>query len=163
MEWITLCIAGGLFVTMLLFLPEMYAPVILGWKAKAMREATGSTRYKGPLDGMQQKSLARKIGEALYRPILILLTEPVISVLTAYLTFVYMVSFSFFSGAPYIFTASYDSRQGAAYLMFLGVVVGIWLCVLASPFYGMLVGREYRKAAVKGKAHPDQKPCSSGP
>jgi multidrug resistance protein len=153
-EWITLCIAGGLFVIMLLFLPETYAAVILGWKAKAMREATGSTRYKGPLDGVQQTSLVRKIGEALYRPILILLTEPIISVLTAYLTFVYMVSFSFFSGAPYIFTASYDFRQGAAYLMFLGVVVGLWLCALASPFYGMLIGREYRKAAAKGKDHP---------
>ena len=28
-EWITLCIAGGLFITMLLVLPETYAPVIL--------------------------------------------------------------------------------------------------------------------------------------
>lgn len=112
---------------------------------------------------MQQTSLTRKIGEALHRPILILLTEPIISLLTAYLTFVYMVSFSFFSGAPYIFTASYDFRQRTAYLMFLKVVIGIWLCKLASPFYRMLVGREYRKAAVKGKAHPDQKPCSSGP
>ena len=42
-ERITLCIAGGLSITMMLFLPETYAPVILGWKAKAMREATGST------------------------------------------------------------------------------------------------------------------------
>ena len=153
-EWITLCIAGGLFVTMLLFLPETYAPIILEWKAKAMRESTGNARYKGPLDVVQQTSLVRRIGEALYRPILILLTEPIISVLTAYLTFVYMVSFSFFSGAPYIFTASYDFRQGAAYLMFLGVVVGLWLCALASPLYGMLIGREYRKAATKGKDHP---------
>jgi len=33
-EWITLCIAGGLFVTMLLFLPETYAPVRpFGWSA----------------------------------------------------------------------------------------------------------------------------------
>jgi hypothetical protein len=139
---------------MLLFLPETYAPVILGWKAKAIREATGNTRCKGPLDGEQQTSLVQKIGEALYRPILILLTEPIISVLTAYLTFVYMVSFSFFSGAPCIFTASYDLRQGAAYLMFLGVVVGLWLCALASPIYGVLIGREYQKAAAKGKDHP---------
>lgn len=104
-EWITLCIARGLLVVMLLFLPETYAPVILGWKAKAMRDATGNPQYRGPLD-VQQSSLVRNIAEALYRPILILLTEPIISVLTAYLTFVYMVSFSFFSGAPYIFTAA---------------------------------------------------------
>jgi MFS family permease len=134
-EWITLCIAGGLLVIMLLFLPETYAPVILGWKAKAMRDATGNPRYKGPLDGQ-------------------LLTEPIISVLTAYLTFVYIVSFSFFSGAPYIFTASYEFRQGAAYLMFVGVVIGLWLCALASPLYGMLIGREYKRAAARGKDHP---------
>ena len=152
LEWITLCI--GLFVTMLLFLSKTYALVILGWKAMSMREATGNARYKGSLDGVQQTSLVWKIDEALYRPILILLTEPIISVLTVYLTFVYMVSFSFFSGAPYIFTASYDFRQGAACFMFLGVVVGLWLCVSTSPFYGMLIGREYQKAAVKGKDHP---------
>lgn len=93
------------------------------------------------------------MGEALYRPMLILITEPIISVLTAYLTFVYMVSLSFFSGAPYIFTASYDFRQGAAYLMFVGVVVGLWLCALASPLYGMLIGREYKQAAAQGKDH----------
>jgi MFS family permease len=152
-EWITLCIAGGLLVVMLLFLPETYAPIILEWKAKAMRDATRNPRYKGPLDG-KQSSLVRKIAEALYRPILILLTEPIISVLTAYLTFVYMVSFSFFSGAPYIFTASYGFRQGAAYLMFVGVVVGLWVCALASPLYGMLIGREYKRAAAQGKDHP---------
>ena len=46
------------------------------------------TLYKGPLDGALPTSLARKTVEALYRPILILLTEPIISVLTAYLAFV---------------------------------------------------------------------------
>jgi hypothetical protein len=153
-EWITLCISGGLFVIMLLFLPETYAPVILEWKAKAMQDATGNPQYQAPLGRVQGTSLLRKTGEALYRPVFILLTEPIISVLTAYLTFVYMVSFSFFSGAPYIFTASYDFGQGAAYLMFLGVVVGLWLCALVSPLYGMLIRREYQKAAAKGKDHP---------
>lgn len=139
---------------MLLFPPETYAPVILGWKAKALRKVTGDTRHKGPLDGLQQTSLVRKIAEALYRPILILVTEPIISVLTAYLTFVYMVSFSFFSGASYIFTASYDFQQGAAYLMFVGVVVGLWVCALASPLYEMLIGREYQRAAAQVKDQP---------
>ena len=45
-------------------------------------------------------------------------------------------------------------RQGAAYLMFLRVVVALWLCALATPLYGMLIGREYEKATVNGQDPP---------
>lgn len=160
MDWrwadrITLCIAGGLLIIMVLFLPETYTPTILGWKASALRAATGDSRYKGPLESATAISFRRKLADALYRPIAILVTEPIVMVLTAYLTFVYIVSFSFFTGAPFIFTDSYGFDQGSAYLMFVSVCVGLWICALASPLFGMLIAREYKKAAAQGKSHAE--------
>lgn len=154
-DWITLCIAGSLLTMLVFFLPETYAPTILSWKASSLRVTTGDPRYSGPLESAKAVSLARKFSEALYRPVAILLTEPIVMVLTAYLTFVYIVSFSFFTGAPFIFTGSYNFDQGSAYLMFISVSVGLWACALASPLYGMLIGREYKKAAAAGKSHAE--------
>lgn len=160
MDWrwvdrITLCIAGGLLIIMFLFLPETYAPTILGWKASALRKTTGNLRYRGPLEIAATTSISHKLKEALYRPISILVTEPIISILTAYLTFVYMVSFSFFTGAPFIFTSVYGFNQGSAYLMFVSVSVGLWICAIATPCYEILIEREYKKAAAQGKSHAD--------
>ncbi|KAK3670408.1 hypothetical protein LTR78_009648 [Recurvomyces mirabilis] len=154
-EWIALCISGGLLIIMILFLPETYAPTILTWKAKALRAKTGETRWKSPQESTTPVNLGRKLAQALYRPVEMLLTEPIIAVLTTYLTFVYIVSFSFFTGAPYIFTASYDFNQGSAYLMFVATSVGVCICGLATPIFGILIGREYKKAAANGKDHAE--------
>nr|OQO15534.1 hypothetical protein B0A51_17307 [Rachicladosporium sp. CCFEE 5018]OQO16385.1 hypothetical protein B0A51_16037 [Rachicladosporium sp. CCFEE 5018] len=154
-EWITLCIAGGLLVAMILFLPETYAPVLLSWKAAALRDATSDVRNQRPLEQAGESSLARKLGEALYRPLSMLITEPIVILLTAYLTFVYIVSFSFFTGAPFIFAGAYGFDQGSTYLMFINVVVGLWTCAFASPLYGLLIGRECKKALAAGKSHAE--------
>ncbi len=113
-DWITLGIAGGLLVIMVLFLPETYGPTVLGWKAAALRQATGDQRYRGPLESATAISFGRRLSAAFYRRISILVTEPIVAVLTAYLTFVYIVSFTFFTGAPFIFTGSYGFDQGSA-------------------------------------------------
>jgi MFS family permease len=154
-EWIALCISGGLLICMLLFLPETYAPTLLTWKAKAVRDATGDPRWQSSQEATMAASLPRRLADALYRPLQILLTEPIIAILTAYLTFVYLVSFSFFTGAPYIFTASYHFNQGSAYLMFVATFVGVWICGLSTPLFGMLIGHEYKKAAALGKDHAE--------
>ncbi|OQO04695.1 hypothetical protein B0A48_09618 [Cryoendolithus antarcticus] len=156
-EWITLCIAGGLLVAMILFLPETYAPVLLSWKAAVLRDATSDVRNQRPLEQAGESSLARKLGEALYRPLSMLITEPIVILLTAYLTFVYIVSFSFFTGAPFIFAGAYGFDQGSTYLMFISVVVGLWTCAFASPLDGLLIGREYKEALAAGKSHAEPK------
>ncbi|KAK5169405.1 uncharacterized protein LTR77_005380 [Saxophila tyrrhenica] len=140
---------------MILFLPETYGPTILGWKASALRRSTRDSRYRGPLESATATSFGRKLYEALQRPTSILVTEPIVMVLTAYLTFVYIVSFSFFTGAPFIFTGSYGFDQGSAYLMFVSMVIGRWVYAVCTPLYGILIGREYKKAAAEGKAHAE--------
>lgn len=101
---------------MVLFLPETCAPVILAWKAKALRLATGNNNIKGPLEAAGVATLQQKLAQALSRPFMILFTEPLVIAFTGYLSLVYMVMFSFFASAPFVFGGTYGFNQGASYL-----------------------------------------------
>ncbi|KAJ9606827.1 hypothetical protein H2200_008837 [Cladophialophora chaetospira] len=146
-EWITLSISGGILVLMILFLPETDAKEILRWKAKAL-QANG-VGVQAP----EKLPLQRRLATALSRPFVILFTQPVIAIFTGYLTLVYSVAFCFFSSAQYIFGQTYGFSQGSTYLMFVSICVGLLICALATPLFGILLGREHAQAAAQGKAH----------
>lgn len=154
-EWITLCISGGILVLVVFTLPETYGPIILTWKAKALRSSTGDARYRGALE-VAEVTIVGRMRTALTRPFAILFSEPIVVLFTVYLTLLYAVSFSFFSSFPFIFGRQgiYGFDQGATYLVFLAIVVGVVLCTLATPLFGILIGMEVRKAAGKGCSHP---------
>ncbi|KAF2170624.1 hypothetical protein M409DRAFT_64294 [Zasmidium cellare ATCC 36951] len=154
-EWITLCMAGALLILMVLFMPETCAPVILAWKAKALRSATGNVNFVGPLEAAGATSLGQKLAQALSRPFLILFTEPLVIAFTGYLSLVYIVMFSFFASAPFVFGGTYGFNEGASYLMFIAIAVGLFIATLATPLFGILVKKEYMKAVAQGKSHAD--------
>jgi hypothetical protein len=129
---------------MVLFLPETYTPVLLSWKRGT--NTTGE-RGQGPL----RVSLRSKLAQALSRPFKILFTEPIVVIFTLYLTLVYMVTFSFFSSAPFIFGQTYGFSQGGSNLMFVSISVGLLICALATPLFDMLVRRDIAKSTAQSK------------
>ncbi len=146
-EWITLIISGATLALMVLFLPETDAKEILRWKAQALR-ANGVA-----IQAPEKLPLRRRLATALSRPFIILFTQPVIAIFTGYLTLVYSVAFCFFSSAQYIFGQTHGFDQGSTHLMFVSVCVGLLICALVTPLFGILLGREHRQAVAQGKAH----------
>ncbi|KAJ9137857.1 MFS general substrate transporter [Pleurostoma richardsiae] len=152
-EWITLIVTGAILVIVVLFLPETSGSIILGWKASALRGQTGDPRYQAP-GAATAEPLTRKLLTVLYRPFLIFFSEPIVILFTLYLTLVYMVAFSFFSGFAYIYGQTYQFSEGSTYLMFLGIVVGLCLVPLLGPLVHRFMDREAAKAKEKGFSHP---------
>ena len=76
-------------------MPETYAPVLLSWKAKHMRDLTGDDRYVSPQEVQDTKFWDRLVHNV-SRPFILLSYEPIVMLITLYLTVVYNLIITFF-------------------------------------------------------------------
>ncbi len=75
-DWV-LFIFSGLCFVLTLFIPETLAPVILRRKAEKLRKETGDQSYQS-LEELERRPLSETLKTALLRPIVMLLTEPIV-------------------------------------------------------------------------------------
>lgn len=115
--WIYL-MASGLILPFVLLLPETYKPIILAHRAKKR----GINLYKPPVNKQFVKNLAVN---NLLRPVQMLMVEPIVSIFTIYIAFVFAVLFGFFEAYPIIFQGTYGMSLGVSGLPFLGVGIGL--------------------------------------
>ena len=73
-----------------------------------------------------------RLGTALYRPFLLTL-EPIVLLVTLYLTVIYIVLFTFLDGYDYIFGSTYGISQGLTGLCFLNIAIGLFGASLWVP------------------------------
>ena len=105
--WLQLIICGFLYVCILLFVPETYAPVLLARKAEKLRNETGDDTYvaQHELSKPSFKDIARVY---LARPLRLLLTEPIVTLFSIYAAVVYGVIYMFF--VAYVFLNYVSTR-----------------------------------------------------
>jgi hypothetical protein len=123
-EWITLIMSGVVLTAVVLFLPETFAPVLLKWKAKHLRDITGDDRYRAEVE-IRGEPLITRLRRSLYRPFLLTATEPIIGLIALYLTVIYIVLFTFLDGYTYIFEEIHHTSQGVTGLCFFGLIIGL--------------------------------------
>jgi multidrug resistance protein len=148
-EWVTLIASGVILAIVCLIQPETYAPVLLGWKAKHLRRLTNDERFRGAIE-IRDTPLAVRLGRALYRPFLMMVQEPILVLFGLYLTVVYIVLFTFFTGYTYIFTDIYGLSQGMTGVCFIGEMVGILSCSALIPLNMHLRKRDIARAKALG-------------
>ncbi|CAG8083462.1 unnamed protein product [Penicillium olsonii] len=133
--WIILIASGAIFVLVLLFQPETYAPLLLKWKGKHLRQKTGDPRFRSAMD-MDKVSLLNRIAGALKRQFLITFHEPIILLISLYMTVLYIVLFTFFDGYADIFTEVHGLSQGLTNISWVAMYIGISLAgLLVLPIY----------------------------
>lgn len=137
-----LIFSGIVLIIIILFQPETYAPLVsttyhscfmlrltilqlLSWKAKHFRAITGDDRFRSPLE-VRRTSFLAKLRVAVYRPFVMIWTEPIILLMSLYLTILYIVLFTFFVAFPYVFEDVYGISQGLTNIIWLAVFVGFW-------------------------------------
>lgn len=76
------------FIIAFFFLPEMYGPVLLGRKAARIRRETGCQDIYNPHERIEL-DLKSIIQKQLSRPLLMLFTEPMVTAIAIYASFVY--------------------------------------------------------------------------
>ncbi|KAJ5115967.1 hypothetical protein N7456_000315 [Penicillium angulare] len=133
--WIILIGSGAVFFLIVLFQPETYAPLLLQWKGKQLRKITADKRFRSEMD-LQKIALFTRIGGAMKRQFLITIHEPIILLISLYMTVLYIVLFTFFDGYTYIFTDTYNLSQGITNIIWVAMYIGISIsALLVLPIY----------------------------
>ncbi|KAJ7240401.1 MFS polyamine transporter [Mycena haematopus] len=123
--WVMMMFAGTCTVIMILTLPETYAPVILLQKAKALRKAdpVGNNHIFAAHE-KQDWSLRPILNRTLFRPFKMLASEPILLLITVYLSLVYGVLYGLFQAVPIIFAVKRGFTIAHTGLIFIGVGIG---------------------------------------
>lgn len=131
-RWTEYILAIWVFViTIMSFfcLPEVYSPYLLKQKAQRMRKETGDNRWHHPHEEVKidPKSIVTK---HLARPALMLITEPMVTCIAIYASFVYSILYMTLEVFPIVFQDHRGWPAVSSTLPFLALFVGVLCAVL---------------------------------
>nr|POE94418.1 putative transporter c36.02c [Quercus suber] len=151
-EYIAAIFAFTMFALTLVCLPELYAPVLLKRKARRMRKETGDERYWHPHEAVQI-NLQNVFTKHLSRPLVMFFTEPMVTLIALYASFVYALLYMTLEVFPIVYSEERGYSLVISTLPFLGLFIGVVCAVFVNlanqPRYTRLV------AANKGRAVPE--------
>ncbi|PWY72989.1 putative bicyclomycin resistance protein [Aspergillus heteromorphus CBS 117.55] len=110
-------------IIFLLFLKETYAPCLLTARAAALRRQTSNWAIHAKQEEVEVdlKELAQKY---ITRPLRMLLTEPIILVISLYMSFIYGLVYALLEAYPYVFESVHGMNPGESGLTFIGLIIG---------------------------------------
>ncbi|GAA5941346.1 hypothetical protein JCM3775_001548 [Rhodotorula graminis] len=127
-SWVLFAMSAAFAAVLPLLLKETRASVLLSRKAARLRKETGEERYVSR-DDFERGSIRQMMRTSLGRPVKMLLHEPVLIAMTAFISFAWGVLYLFLVSIPYVFTKVYGFSTGEAGLIyitqFLGGIIGI--------------------------------------
>jgi MFS transporter, DHA1 family, multidrug resistance protein len=107
----------------LLFLPETYAPCILAAKAATIRRETNNWAIHAQHDTVEIDP-RELIDKYFTRPLKMLITEPIILLVSLFMSFIYGLVYCLLEAYPYVFEEIYGMPPGISGLPFIGLIFG---------------------------------------
>nr|OQO23692.1 hypothetical protein B0A51_11836 [Rachicladosporium sp. CCFEE 5018] len=151
-EFIEAIWAASVFLLALVFMPELYPPVLLKRKAEQMRKETGDERYWHPHEVVKM-TLNNILTKHLSRPLRMFFTEPMVTCIAIYASFVYGLLYLTLEVFPIVYREHRHMGEVQSTLPFLGLLVGVISAMGINlgnqPRYSRIV------AANKGRAVPE--------
>ncbi|GMM49458.1 hypothetical protein DASB73_004160 [Starmerella bacillaris] len=141
--WFMLAVSGGMFVLMVLLLPETSAQELLTRKARRLRKETGNPDIVSPGEIINHTQTARDIIKLMFfKPIEMTIMEPVLLLIDLHLGLVYSLMYLYFEAFPIVYQGLYGFNlveQGCAYLsLLIGSVIG---CITYLTYMGFAAPR----------------------
>ncbi|RFU31865.1 hypothetical protein B7463_g4454, partial [Scytalidium lignicola] len=137
-EWLTAILGGSAFVIDILFLEETYPPVILISKATELRRRTKNWGIHAKQEEIEV-DFRELITKNFSRPMRLLFTEPIVLLLSIYMSFIYGLLYLFLSAYPIVFQEIHGFSPGVGGLPYFGMVVGQLIAaiyiILTQPSY----------------------------
>lgn len=130
--WVLMMFCGAILLPVVL-MPETYKPSLLSARAKKRGIHLNEPK-------MNAKRIRAILAYAFLKPIQMLFEEPIVLVLSIYISFIFAVLFGFFEAFPIIFRGVYHMDTGISGLPFIGVGLGLTLGVV---FYMILDNYKY--------------------
>ncbi|PLB35330.1 MFS transporter [Aspergillus candidus] len=116
-----LVLAG--FVLVVLFLDESYAPVILVRKAATLRRQTHNWGIHARQDEVEVDFM-ELVRNNFSRPVKMLFTEPILLLISLYISFIYGLMYALLGAYPVVFQGVYGMSMGVGGLSFVGLILG---------------------------------------
>lgn len=132
-QWILL-FASGLIFPFIVLMPETHKGVIL--KRRAIKRNIKLIEFSKEA---QRQFLKVTLTITVFRPLKMLVVEPIVLVFSIYVAFIFAVLFAFFEAYPVIYQGVYHMDAGISGLPFLGIGIGLYI---ASMFY-VYIDRKY--------------------
>lgn len=107
----------------LIFLEETYPPAILVSKAAELRRRTGNWGIHARQDEIEI-DLRELLEKNFSRPLRMLVSEPIVLLLSIYMAFVYGLLYLFLSFYPIVFQQIHGMNAGVGGLPFFGMILG---------------------------------------
>ncbi|KAL2289330.1 hypothetical protein FJTKL_02333 [Diaporthe vaccinii] len=122
--WATSIAAGIIQVTLYFFLPESYTPVILQRRRNRLAKETGNQNLYTAYNHEQTATLIQAIGSAVVRPTRMLVTQPIMQLITLYIAYLFGLFYLIISTFPTVFGDVYHQSLGISGLNYISLGVG---------------------------------------
>lgn len=152
--WITLIIAALAGTVGLFAIPETSAPRILQHRARRLRFETGNWALHAKAD---ENPITRNTILTVYliRPFVMIAQEPILALVTAYMSFIYGILYLLFEAYPVSFQEERGWNTGVGSLPFLSFLVGM---AFGAAGIAYSTRTNFTRAFVKhGKAIPEER------
>ncbi|KAL3466899.1 bicyclomycin resistance protein [Aspergillus heterothallicus] len=130
--------ASGL--VLLLSLEETYPAAILVSKAAALRKQTGNWAIHAKYEELDV-DFADLVMKYFTRPLRMLITEPILLLITMYMSFIYGIVYGLLGAYPYVFETIYGMSPGVGGLAFIGLIIGLLLACTFNVSHAVYVNR----------------------
>ncbi|KAL1838564.1 hypothetical protein VTJ49DRAFT_2524 [Mycothermus thermophilus] len=122
----------------LIFLRETYPPAILVTKAAELRRRTLNWGIHAKQEEIEL-DLRELVSKNFSRPMRLLFTEPIVTLLSIYMAFIYGLLYLFLTAYPFVFQGVHGMSPGIGGLTFFGMITGQILAgvaiLLQQPWY----------------------------
>lgn len=126
------------FFVNLFFLEETYPPVILVSKATELRRRTKNWGIHAKQEEIEI-DFRELITKNFSRPMRLLVTEPIVFLISLYLAFIYGLLYLFLTAYPLVFQGVHGMSPGVGGLPYFGMIIGMLLAgvfiTLTQPWY----------------------------
>ncbi|EPT05860.1 hypothetical protein FOMPIDRAFT_1110128 [Fomitopsis schrenkii] len=155
--WVTTSRLGWRFNFWIMFITAaaQYAPVLLRWRARKLRRASGGKIvYVSRFDITRPRDRGAYWRANLARPFLFLATEPIVFLFSVYIAIAYAILYAFFAAYPIVFQQQRHWSPGVGGLAFIGVGVGTTFGMCLAPLQNRFYWAAMRKSPT-GRAPPE--------
>ncbi|KAG9522882.1 MFS multidrug transporter-like protein, partial [Aureobasidium melanogenum] len=150
--WVLSIFDGVLMVCTFIIFPETHAGTILGRKAKALREQTGEQYYTEYDQG--NLALSKRLAISLTRPCRLLLTQPIIQLMSLFLAYNFGILYIVLSTFATLWTDRYGQTLSDSGLHYIALAIGY---TVAAQVGARITDRVWKhlKARAGGETQPE--------
>ncbi|TVY47094.1 putative transporter [Lachnellula occidentalis] len=139
-EWLAAIMGFTAFFLNLFFLEETYPPVILIAKASEIRRRTRNWGIHAKQEEIEI-DFRELITKNFTRPLRLLVTEPIVLLLSIYMAFIYGLLYLFLTAYPIVFQQIHGMSGGIGGLPYFGMIVGM----ISAGIYIVLLTPQYNR------------------